>query len=316
MKIASIVSLLAIISPCVSAVGKVRGEKKVRPVGRRVLKGDGGDKDEDDSDIGLPGIDEITEIIGELGCFSDSTTVQVLHKGSVAMKDLQVGDKVLTSSQNYQSVYSFGHKAAEAMGQFVQLTTAESTLEMTGEHLVFLDNKSNPVRADSIKVGDVLRGEAAPAEVTQIGSIAKQGLYTPLTNDGTVVVNGIVASSYISLQDSATELIQVEGINMGMSQHTFVHLTLSPFRMMCQIMECDSYNEQGMPQYVASGIQLEQWAESQHFLVQLVVLAAVLLGAGACMVLENSLGLPLVAAAVYYAAMMKFRGTSKKFKTV
>ena len=45
---------------------------------------------------------------------------------------------------------------ARADAEFVQLVTQESTLEMSGEHLVFVAGKANPVRADSIQVGDVL----------------------------------------------------------------------------------------------------------------------------------------------------------------
>ena len=72
----------------------------------RVLKGDDGDKDDGD---GTPGTDEIVDAVTEAACFSEVSTVQVQNKGPVAMKDLQVGDYVLTANNEYQPVYAFGH---------------------------------------------------------------------------------------------------------------------------------------------------------------------------------------------------------------
>ena len=251
------------------------------------------------------------EVIDIVGCFSASSTVQVLNKGPVAMKDLAVGDKVMTT-ESYQTVYAFGHKADEQVGTFVQFNKGQ--LEMTGEHMVFLDGRTNPVRADSVQVGDVLRGESSPVQVTQIKSVTQHGLYAPLTKVGTVIVDGIVASSYISLQD-ATNMVQIDGVNLPLSQHTGIHMTLSPFRMVCSFVECSSYDEQGMAPFVSQGMKFVHWAESQHFFIQLVLLALGLAVVSACMIVESSMGAPLVVVAAY--GMMKASGISvRKVKTV
>jgi Hint module len=107
-------------------------------------------------------------------CFSEVATVQVEGKGPVAMKDLQLGEKVLTASHDYEPVYAFGHRHLTQAAKFIQFNDA---LEITGAHLVFVEGKVNPVRADSVKVGDFLQG----GEVKSIKTIQRAGVYTPLT---------------------------------------------------------------------------------------------------------------------------------------
>lgn len=107
-------------------------------------------------------------------CFSAVATVQVEGKGPVAMKDLQVGEKVLTASNDFEPVYAFGHRHLTHTAKFIQFNGG---LEITGAHLVFIEGKVNPVRADSVKVGDFLQG----GEVKSIKTIQRSGLYTPLT---------------------------------------------------------------------------------------------------------------------------------------
>ena len=72
---------------------------------------------------------------------------------------------------------------------------------MTGQHLVFVDGKTNPVRADSIQVGDRLQAETSNAVVKKIMLVTRNGIYNPLTSSGTIQVNGIAASSYIAFQE-------------------------------------------------------------------------------------------------------------------
>merc|ERR1719230_797254 len=106
------------------------------------------------------------------------------------------------------------------MTEFVQLHTNTSIipLEMTDQHLIFLDGKKNPVRADSVKVGDVLQAEGKNAVVEKIELVTRTGIYNPLTSSGTIQVNGIIASNYVSFQKENHEYIELQGgIEMPMS---------------------------------------------------------------------------------------------------
>ncbi|CAB9526130.1 expressed unknown protein [Seminavis robusta] len=86
-----------------------------------------------------------------------------------------------------------------------------------------------------------------------------------------------------------------------MSQHSFVHIAMSPFRLMCLGISsslCQSYNEHGMPHYVASGIAFKEWAESQNVVAQWFLLALSFFVLGLSMTLENTFGASLAPAAV------------------
>lgn len=90
-------------------------------------------------------------------CFPESVSVHVQDRGKVAMKDLQIGDLVFANGK-YQPVYAFGHHKPDETTLFLQLHTEEETpLELSPEHLVFLDGNDFPVPAHSIQVGDVLQ---------------------------------------------------------------------------------------------------------------------------------------------------------------
>jgi hypothetical protein len=171
---------------------------------------------------------------------------RVVGQGPVQMQDLQVGDQVLIGSPDnykYQPVYAFGHLNKEALGAFYAIATkgGKTPLEMTGEHLVYLAGKLNPVRADSLQVGDVLLSIHGPTEITDIHVVEKQGLFNPLTADGRLVVNEITVFTYIALQENNSEHFEIvfgKGgdykINLAPHQ-SFVHLYLTPFRMLCYV---------------------------------------------------------------------------------
>ena len=124
-------------------------------------------------------------------CFSSVTTVNVLNEGEVAMKDLKVGDKVLVKDGKYEAVYAFDHLSTTEEAEFLQFHTSgtdKHPLEMTPTHMVYLQDDPNPVTADSVKVGDVFQGKNG--EVKKIKTVTKEGVYTPLTPSGSVVVDG------------------------------------------------------------------------------------------------------------------------------
>lgn len=238
------------------------------------------DDDPDGADAGGGGID-LGQIFG-LGCFSEVATANVQHKGPVVMKNLQVGDKVLTSSNTYQPIYSFGHYNPTKKAEFLQVHTQDdAVLELTAEHLVFLKDQEYPVRADSLKANDSLLGqEGVPRTITKINKVQRQGLYTPFTADGTIVVEGIVASSYVSLQEGNDLLEMKSGRQLPFSMHDYIHMGMSPFRMYCLGVSsnfCTSLNEEGIPPYAALSIYTSQLVFHQNVLVQGILLAAFLL---------------------------------------
>jgi len=211
-------------------------------------------------------------------CFSGNMEVVVQGKGVVPMEALQVGDYVkIGSGEVFEQVYAFGHRVPQKYAEFVQLhTNAGTPLEMTGEHLVFVDGKTNPVRADSIKVGDVLQAEGNNGVVEKIELVTRNGIYNPLTISGTIQVNGIAASSYIAFQKENNEYAEFQGGIEVMSHHDAAHIAMTPYRFYCTALATCDINDasSSMPVYVSMGIELIQWSKQQHILVQLFTYAS------------------------------------------
>jgi len=276
----------------------VPGKAKQEPDTHRFLKDD---KDDEDAIA-------IEDILG-FGCFSEVATTQVQNRGQVAMKDLRVGDHVLTASNDYQLVYAFGHKNPTKLAEFRQVHTQETVLELTAEHLVFVQDQAHPVRADSLEVGDSLLAKEGTAQIiTKISTIQRQGLYTPLTPEGTALVNGIAASSYISLQDHQTFLEMKNGLRLPLSQHDFSHMGMTPLRQLCMGVSSsycnDHYNEEGFPSYVAWAIDTSLWVTEQSALVQALVLTTYLLVFAPLLAAETLFGPSLTPLAIFGLACL------------
>lgn len=218
-------------------------------------------------------------------CFSGAATARVLDQGAVAMKDLKIGDRVLTGSGAYSPIYSFGHFEEDESAEFIQIRTSGRggrPLEISSEHMVFLKGETNhPVRADAVRVGDVVldhKGEGAT--VTKINKQLRTGVFAPLTVEGTVVVDGLVASNYVAFFGAEWEATMPSQL----SQHTYVHWAISPLRLVCRMaaprLLCDTYNEDGYPHYVAFGMKLNQLAAGQHVFAEFLVLALILVLVG------------------------------------
>ena len=231
---------------------------------------------------------------GGAGCFSRDDNIHTT-KGLVPMKDLKVGDMVLTNARGdvYEPVYAFGHIVESGIvADFVKIeyestdslgTKQGQSIELTGEHMIYLQGESNPVRASAVKIGQLLVGLGdGLSKVTEISVTQKEGIYAPLTASGNIVVNGLVASTYISLQEGADMYAQVgKGgwLTLPLSQHDISHLWMSPLRMMCDASSadkmafCESHDENGFLYWVSFGMKTVEWGQQQHILVQLVLLA-------------------------------------------
>ena len=135
-------------------------------------------------------------------CFPGDAIVTVEGKGQVRMKDVKIGDRVLGMGGKFHSIYAFGHRAFDPPTEYIRLYTNATSepLEISSRHFVFLfDQQVIPAVPSFLKVGDVLLGAdsaQAALEIIKIDTVMKKGFYAPLTADGTIAVNGVVASSF------------------------------------------------------------------------------------------------------------------------
>ena len=142
-------------------------------------------------------------------CFASSETVQ-LQDGSVkALRDVQIGDRVLTAAMDgsvkgYSPVIAVPHAGdVSTTASFVQLVTAEKDIKMTADHLVLAGScdAGTPlslVQAGSVTAGQCLQTTSGKAPVTAMRrNVPGQGLASVVTKaGGLVVVNGIAASPF------------------------------------------------------------------------------------------------------------------------
>lgn len=203
------------------------------------------------------------------------------------MEDIEVGDYVLSASGQYKLVYTMSHFHRSRLTEFIQIHSTtdannnksiDQPLEVTSMHMIFIvessmgddDNhddvdaavrppyslllSSDPVPAHYIKVGDVIQSITGPRLVTNITTIQRRGLYNPITTDGTIVVDGIIASTYStytgtshieipsfidhsSSKEQSRQLLSKQQKQysslLSISFHTIAAMAYTPYRTYC-----------------------------------------------------------------------------------
>lgn len=207
-------------------------------------------------------------------CFSGETTVVVKSRGRIKMKDLQISDEVLVSIEDeiFEPVYTFGHRSSLASAEYHQLRP--SNLELSANHMVFVKGKG-AVPASMVMVGDKLVGGG---RVSAISKITSNGMYAPFTVSGRIVVNGVLASSYISFQDS--NVLVIGSIPTGIPYQWLAHTFQFPHRFWCYYLGAcpyDQYTDTGISFWVDRPLDASVWLLNQHWLLHLLLTIPLLL---------------------------------------
>jgi len=160
-------------------------------------------------------------------CFPASAIVTI-DDGSESgkktqMSDLKIGDKVLavdssTGATSYSDVYFFGHRDSETASNFYTVTTASGkSLQLSPEHYMYVsENGCNEsiTSATTLSPNFVKLGMGAwihtsegmkCSAITEIQQGEEKGLYNPHTLTGSIIVNGMYASSYSANNDIPVE---------------------------------------------------------------------------------------------------------------
>eukprot|EP00929_Paragymnodinium_shiwhaense_P114454 TRINITY_DN82852_c0_g1_i1.p1 TRINITY_DN82852_c0_g1~~TRINITY_DN82852_c0_g1_i1.p1 ORF type:complete len:402 (-),score=42.99 TRINITY_DN82852_c0_g1_i1:137-1342(-) len=141
-------------------------------------------------------------------CFPGDATVDVAGQGRTSVSDLRVGDSALVQRSTGEFAYSrirgFLHHLAEDRSEYLTIVHTSGQLRISGSHLVFVERSH--VRSDTT-AGHVTSGDKLIAvgdsdeEITVrvmavLRSPGAKGMYAPLTESGTLVVDGVAASNY------------------------------------------------------------------------------------------------------------------------
>jgi len=139
-------------------------------------------------------------------CFPADATVTLASGATVRMDALAIGDAVAVGGGRFSDVFAFSHADAAAAAALVELSLAPpadacaaggASLRLTPGH--YLSVNGRLAAASTVAVGDrLLRADGSAAVVARVGARRGVGLYNPQTVDGSILVDGIVTSTYTS----------------------------------------------------------------------------------------------------------------------
>lgn len=132
-------------------------------------------------------------------CFSGEDTVTLESGALKPLADVLVGDRILSSDSqgklSFSDVVFLPHGANTQKATFVEITTASKVVKATQMHL-FQTCDGALAYAGSLKNGDCLRTIDGGEAITSTKLTIASGLYTAVTQNEFLVVNGVIASPF------------------------------------------------------------------------------------------------------------------------
>jgi len=139
----------------------------------------------------------------DMTCFAGSETVMLQSGQSLLLSEVHVGDRVLAADSYGRPVFSdviaVPHARNNIRARFVQLATSTRDIKLTPDHLILhgvCGGKFSLGRSEDVLVGSCVRTVEGEDQVLSSRMIEGYGLYTLVTSDTFVVVNGFVASPF------------------------------------------------------------------------------------------------------------------------
>ncbi|KAM4538562.1 indian hedgehog B protein-like [Fundulus diaphanus] len=170
------------------------------------------------------------------GCFPADASVTLDSGDQKSISDLRPGDRVLASSGGdggpvFSEVLTFLDRDPTTLRLFVALQTeAGARVSLTAAHLLFVSGRNcsegaapAPGFLRTVYAGDaqpgqcVLVSDRGPGRLSRISRVSvrvSRGAFAPLTRQGTIVVDGVMASCYAVVD-----------------QHWLAHWAFAPLRL-------------------------------------------------------------------------------------
>lgn len=146
------------------------------------------------------------------GCFEADSIVYDIKHGPKSIKDVHLGDKILSMGADghyeYSEVAFFLDYDPEVDRLYYEFETESGNkITMTPSHLIFVstDNQAETMKADYAKyvtIGNYVNVRSSDNTSSQLEKIVAittrlgHGAYAPATLNGNIVVNNITASCY------------------------------------------------------------------------------------------------------------------------
>ncbi|KAG8452376.1 hypothetical protein GDO86_004252 [Hymenochirus boettgeri] len=163
------------------------------------------------------------------GCFPGTATVMMESGQRKPVSELELGDTVLTTDQSGQlmptAVLLFLHRDLSKTATFVVIEAERHpfSLLLTPHHLLFVKRGSStgflPTFAFRVQIGDQIQiyvngTRLQSSKVVKVSIQEQTGVYAPLTEHGTLLVDGVLTSCYANIESQL-----------------LAHISLAPLRM-------------------------------------------------------------------------------------
>jgi Hint module len=147
------------------------------------------------------------DVINKLkSCFAGSEVVTLESGETKPISEVRAGDRVLAADSSRHTVFSevvfVPHGANSDKALFTHIATTQGRdIKMTDSHILPAGacTSTSPlpnVYASAVTVGDCIMTVSGMEKVSAVVTIQGQGLYTIVTKEEYVVVNGIIASPF------------------------------------------------------------------------------------------------------------------------
>ncbi|XP_014665414.1 PREDICTED: sonic hedgehog protein A-like [Priapulus caudatus] len=166
---------------------------------------------------------ESSEAARSGGCFHGDSVVYMDNGETKKIRDLNVHDRVLTADSNgalaYSKVILFLDRNKEKRRLFFTIETeGNQSITLTPSHLIYTASKSNVefksgpvIFAKDVKPGDYIYvrhthsgiSSLTVERVLQVRHHVDSGVFAPLTLEGTIVVDNVLASCYAVINSQA-----------------------------------------------------------------------------------------------------------------
>uniref|UniRef100_A0AC34FSB1 Uncharacterized protein n=1 Tax=Panagrolaimus sp. ES5 TaxID=591445 RepID=A0AC34FSB1_9BILA len=161
-------------------------------------------------------------------CFTGDMLVTLMNGTKKRMDELTVNDWVLSAGGNrigYSKINSWLHKKPKLITEFIKFTLENGNeLKMTKKHFIFKSDCSNvtsPVKvetaiqrmvyAENVSINDCLfvitkNKKLIQIRISKIEIVKEKGIYSPMTNNGNIIVNDIFASCFNIVQNDVVQI--------------------------------------------------------------------------------------------------------------
>jgi len=144
------------------------------------------------------------------GCFGGESLVETTT-GEKYISDLELGDKIRTSQGQityFTKFLGWMDRSSSKEVRMLKIQTSDgASVTLTGSHIMF--SNSTPMYASQLQPGDTLRyWNGSYMKESEIIEISRKysSPWAPLTSEGTLLVDGLLASCYASYPHELADL--------------------------------------------------------------------------------------------------------------